>query len=252
MQSRGGAVPRGRPQGARRAGGGEEATGTWRALPILALACALLLAAPAQAHHAGTGPVSGSTGGAEVTDPLLGEYLSAARDYWQADPGCGDPVERFHFVYYTLDETANARAYRCGGWLNDRFWGPVPRSEIACVIVAHELGHAMGLDHTDDPNTVMFAGDPVRRWNVEALSPPAPGSPRSRRCREPRSPCRPSIGTPRRPPTRSAAEDCGLEPTWPPGALSDGGWSVVIDAIADGDDLHSAAGGAAGTRAPRG
>lgn len=55
---------------------------------------------------------------------------------------------------------------RCEIWIAER-WREMFRGQLAAVLT-HEMGHLTGLDESDDPDSIMFAG----RWDLAVACPP--------------------------------------------------------------------------------
>jgi hypothetical protein len=70
-------------------------------------------------------------------------------------PACGTPVvERAHFADPAVLAGADEAACRI---LLSRRWAAEMPSEMRCTLVLHEFGHLAGREHSDDPDSVMYA-----------------------------------------------------------------------------------------------
>jgi hypothetical protein len=70
-------------------------------------------------------------------------------------PRCGTPVvERATFADPAV--MAGADEQRCRILLNRRWIDELPRA-MRCTLVFHEFGHLAGREHSDDPDSVMYA-----------------------------------------------------------------------------------------------
>jgi hypothetical protein len=142
---------------------------------------ALPATAPAYVLDAATGPFTNPpvggvgavvpvTGSATVGNPLVAQLWAASVRYWGGTPkSCARGVRIAMTTDdpdFDGDDTYSGYVYDqqlCTMYLNvaDSEWPPTPDSGYSwCLIVAHEEGHMLGLDHSDDERNLMY-GDGV-------------------------------------------------------------------------------------------
>jgi hypothetical protein len=119
----------------------------------LAAACALALLAP---------PVARADHGEVVNDPTFDQYMRIAAEYWGGQqPQCNGPNGQAiapHAVYADNPDPAVgawAEVPGCRIWLDRTHW-PAPPKEQHCNLIAHEWGHLLGQEHSQDQASLMW------------------------------------------------------------------------------------------------
>lgn len=122
-----------------------------RLLPILAVFAALI----SQTGAANAAPFT----------PLMWKAYNIATEYWGGPPPLCTSIDFEIVPHDSLDtpEEANVIGHAtmpsepgsCVLWIDKSIVAPVAFAEL-CVTVVHEDGHLHGLDHSPDPNNVMF------------------------------------------------------------------------------------------------
>jgi hypothetical protein len=121
---------------------------------LLAAAGVLLLLAPAAAH---------ADHGQTVDDPVLAQYMQIAASQWGGQvPHCsgrnGETIAPHAVMADDPDPDVGAWAELpgCRMWLDSSQWKlPIQPREAHCNLIAHEWGHLVGHDHSDDPDDLM-------------------------------------------------------------------------------------------------
>jgi hypothetical protein len=153
---------------------------------ILAASCALALLAPATAA-ADHGPV--------VNDPTFMQYMRIAAEYWGQTPSCEGPDGTTIPPHAVMADDPNpqvaawAEVPGCRIWLDASHW-PAPPGEQHCNLIAHEWGHLLGHQHSEDSHNLMWgqwtnnvvpACQAYRPRPAAPPAAPAVASPRKRR-----------------------------------------------------------------------
>ena len=128
---------------------------------VLALALALALVSPASAAN-----MPGERG---FSDRRLDRDVSVALRYWHRMPPCGTPT---FYLYDEVnpDQRAMADPVYCRIYFSRSYWRAVKalpsygrwwrsrmRAQELCVVVLHEWGHLLGLDHSPDEFSLMYS-----------------------------------------------------------------------------------------------
>jgi hypothetical protein len=149
-------------------------------LLLLSLAVAVLVPASASAYvlDKATGPFTNPpvggvnavvpvTGSAVDGNPLVAQLWAASVRYWGGTPAsCSAGVQIRKTTDdpdFDDDDSYSGYVYdeeRCTMYLNvlDSEWPISPESGYSwCLIITHEQGHMLGLDHSKDQRNIMFA-----------------------------------------------------------------------------------------------
>lgn len=98
-----------------------------------------------------------------VNDPQINQWLDNAQTYWQRSPHCEEKGIVVNTSALGPNAVGNATTPGCEIRLSTS-WYPNPPEGIShvrwewqmCVIIAHEYGHLLGEEHSEDVTSIMY------------------------------------------------------------------------------------------------